>query len=57
MERDLDLDLERLRDLEADFVDLDITALSLPLAVTQKCFTVKLGLLNMFEVRLFKKTL
>lgn len=30
MEWDLDLDLERLRDLEADFVDLDITALSLP---------------------------
>lgn len=36
MEWDLDRDLERLRDLEADFVDLDITAASPPQTVTQK---------------------
>lgn len=33
MDRDLDRDLERLRDREADFVDLDITADSPPQTV------------------------
>lgn len=36
MDRDRDRDLERLRDLEADFVDFDITAASPPQTVTEK---------------------
>lgn len=36
MERDLDRDLERDHDLEAGFVDLDITAASPPQTVRQR---------------------